>query len=170
MQFHSDDEPLLPKLFAVKLLQHSSVNSLYLLTVYRNISNYVSQHCTSGVVHCIQKVLCLWVSCHRLPFWLCCYRLPFGCRLSPAAVWMSALTDCLLSVGCHRLPFECRLSQAAVWVSAVTGCLLSVGCHRLPCECRLSPAAVWVSAVSGCRLGVGCHRLPFGCRLSPAAV
>ena len=66
MQFQSEDEPLLPKHVAVKLLQYSSPDGLYLLPVYLNISNYVRQQCTSTAVHCIQKVSGSNVGCHRL--------------------------------------------------------------------------------------------------------
>jgi len=77
MQFQSDDEPLLPKHVAVKLLQYSSVNSLYFLTVYWNICNYVRQQCTSSAVHCIQKVSGSSVGYHRLPSELVrCYDSP----------------------------------------------------------------------------------------------
>ena len=37
MQFQSDDEPLLSKHVAVKLLKWSSVNSLYLLTIETSV-------------------------------------------------------------------------------------------------------------------------------------
>jgi len=46
MKFQSDDEPLLPKHVAVKLLQLISVDGLYFLTLYQHISIYVIQQCT----------------------------------------------------------------------------------------------------------------------------
>ena len=68
MQFRSDDEPLLPKHVAVKLLQYSSVDRLYFLTLYLNICNSVIEQCTSTAVHCIQQLSGRSVGWHRMPW------------------------------------------------------------------------------------------------------
>ena len=66
MSIRSKDEPLVPEHVAVKLLQYSSAEGLYLLPVYLNIRNYVRKQCTSTAVHCIQKVSGSRVGSHRL--------------------------------------------------------------------------------------------------------